>query len=190
MRVVIQVLIKHRAFVRLSWTPLNAVHLIHACGLAVRLGGGDGFTHGQQDTRADNRLDSLTSGHAVWDHGFTARKPARQGSEIMEDIRCGRCGRKLTTTASRDRGYGPKCKAIRDREAAAILRDYSGDQITKALFAIESGAALDCGSGIYRIQSATRMDYYYTGSNCCPCYAGARRRVCWHTATVRLLELA
>lgn len=107
----------------------------------------------------------------------------------MDDIRCERCGRKLTTGASRDRKLGPKCKVIRDREAAAILREYSDDQIIKAVTALQSEKVRDCGDGIAMVKSSDDLTWYYTGSGCCTCHAGSRRRVCYHTAAVRLLAL-
>jgi len=108
-----------------------------------------------------------------------------------EHINCLRCGRTLTSTASKAAGYGPTCRAkVRKAQAVADLTDYKPAQIDSARELIEDGAIIPIRPRVYRTVSTDGTEMYLTARQACTCPAGIKSRRCYHRAAVVILTTA
>lgn len=112
-------------------------------------------------------------------------------TERTEQIRCLRCGRRLTARASVSAGYGRTCKT-RIAEAAEIadLSEFHGWQIEKAREAIELRAVVPSSRpGLYASVSSDGTTVYLTDAReaSCTCKAAANGRRCYHSAAALIL---
>ncbi len=74
---------------------------------------------------------------------------------VASPVRCLRCGRALSATASVRTGYGPGCRArIRAAAVADALRDFTAAQVDKARELIADGAIVPTGFARVGAQSA------------------------------------
>jgi hypothetical protein len=108
-------------------------------------------------------------------------------SNDVEQVKCSRCGRKLTAAASKFRRIGDRCAAI---EAATA--GLNAKQADKALELIADGGIAPVRKGVYRVTSTDGESIYLTSVNGnCSCSWGLRRtsamaKTCYHVASARL----
>jgi len=102
---------------------------------------------------------------------------------------CLRCGRKLTAQASISRQYGRGCRArIRAAALAEAVRDFTADQVGKALELIADGGLVPTGRpGVYRAVSSKGDESYLCHSQACVCAGGRHHGRCYHRAGVRMI---
>lgn len=107
-----------------------------------------------------------------------------------QQCRCLRCGRILRAATSVAAGYGRGCKArIRAAAIAAAVRDFTAQQVTKALELIaDNGLVPTRHAGVFRAVASDGTTTYLTHSDTCNCPAGLRsRNRCYHSAAVRMV---
>jgi SWIM zinc finger len=107
----------------------------------------------------------------------------------MVQPRCPRCGRFVTLDQSMAKTFCPRCVVILNEAAAQIAHEYSRAQVSKAAELLKAGRLVCIDRGMYRVESATSSEIYWTGTKACSCPAGSNRRPCYHVCAVRLREL-
>jgi Family of unknown function (DUF6011) len=98
------------------------------------------------------------------------------------------CGRRLTSTVSRSRGYGHGCwrklRAVRTVARVVLAEVYTPEQLDKADELIEDGALVPTGiEGLFLAVSSDGEDIYTTTEGECNCPAS---KPCCHRAAATM----
>lgn len=103
-------------------------------------------------------------------------------------MNCKRCNRKLTSTVSIERGYGPTCWAKEKEFYGRIvteLADYSTKQLDKAEELLDdNGLQTTSRPGFYIAVASNGFDTYLAHRNGCTCPAGIKAIRCYHRAAI------
>lgn len=102
---------------------------------------------------------------------------------------CTRCGRPLSSPASRARGTGRWCLARAREEAVRLADEYTAGQISEALDLITDGGLVRVRTRrVWLAVSSDGEDFYRAASTGqCNCPAGLHARRCYHGAAARML---
>ncbi|ADP78361.1 DUF6011 domain-containing protein [Pseudofrankia inefficax] len=104
---------------------------------------------------------------------------------------CLGCGRRITAAASVARGYGEGCWRRARRRAALLAGSFSDRQVEQAVEAVEDGAIVPAETPrAWLVVSSKGDEVYQTDGAACDCPAGQSGRICWHLASVALVERA
>jgi hypothetical protein len=107
----------------------------------------------------------------------------------IEPVACGRCGRKLTSATSRERGTGPTCDRKLRAAMTAIGETFSARQIAAAVELItDGGVVVGPSKACIAVSSDGSTTYAVdpTGGTCA-CKAGQHGRACYHLAAALAL---
>jgi hypothetical protein len=96
------------------------------------------------------------------------------------------CGRKLTSSESIARGYGPRCAAkIRAAGKAADLSAWTPRQVEQARELIEDGGLVPAGrDSVFLAVSTDGTEVYRCAAEFCECPAGQKDTHCYHVCAV------
>lgn len=109
--------------------------------------------------------------------------------EPQFEIRCLRCGRRITAASSIAAGYSRHCsRKIRAAIASVETAEFTPAQRDKAAELIAVGGVVPARlPGVYRTVSSAGDAFYLTHSAACNCPAGLNGRLCYHVAAVRFV---